>query len=117
MLLLARAFDQAWVDYYVPGRSGTLSKDIVRPMLARHLVTLAREGVDDENALAAAGLRHLLSVTPYRQEGDGACASNEEVIDQKLIAAEIDLPSFHSHLDGVHATFLPGYSIPSRRLG
>jgi hypothetical protein len=64
-LLLAHAFDRAWQDYYQSGRSGTLSQDVARDSLARHLVTLAKEeGEKAEDALAEAGLLHLLSLTP-----------------------------------------------------
>jgi hypothetical protein len=55
---LARAFDRAWSSYY---RSGTLtlSQDIARTELAKHLVQLSKTGISDETMLAKAGLSHL----------------------------------------------------------
>ena len=52
-LLLARAFDLAWMRYYEPGPMGTISGDIARPALATHLVEMAKSGVREEKALAA----------------------------------------------------------------
>jgi hypothetical protein len=64
--LIARAFDRAWVRYYRPGRV-TISADRARSVLAKHLVEMARSGTLDEGALAAAGLLHLISLTPQDQ--------------------------------------------------
>jgi hypothetical protein len=59
--ILARALRRAWKLYGVVG-SATLSEEIARPSLARHLVRLVKEeGVTDEGPLVAAGLRHLIS--------------------------------------------------------
>ena len=63
-LLLARAFDLAWMQYYEPGRTGTISEDIARPALATHLVEMAKNGVMDEEALAACGILRLISLSP-----------------------------------------------------
>jgi hypothetical protein len=63
-LMLARAFDQAGKRYYLPGRGATISEEIARPSLARHLVAMAKGGVKEEDALAAGGLLHLISLTP-----------------------------------------------------
>jgi hypothetical protein len=63
-LVLARAFDRAFERYYLPGRSGRISEEIARPALARHLVAMAKEGVTDEDGLAAGGLLHLISLSP-----------------------------------------------------
>jgi hypothetical protein len=63
-LVLARAFDRAFERYYRPGRSGKISEEIARPSLARHLVAMAKEGVRDEDGLAAGGLLHLISLGP-----------------------------------------------------
>jgi hypothetical protein len=56
--LLARAFDQAWARYYRPGRV-TMSADMARSALAKHLVEMAKGGILDKGELAAAGLLHL----------------------------------------------------------
>jgi hypothetical protein len=61
--LLARAFDRAWERYYRPGRITIAAAD-ARPALARHLVEMAQAGTLEEGALAAAGLLHLISLTP-----------------------------------------------------
>ena len=57
-LLLARAFDRAWDEYYRTGRP-TVEAAHARPALARRLVSLSKEGVHDENRLAIGGLIHL----------------------------------------------------------
>ena len=62
-LLLARAFDRAWVRYYRPGRV-TIPPDIARRALANHLVKMAKDGVADESKLAAIGVLHPISLTP-----------------------------------------------------
>jgi hypothetical protein len=62
-LLLARAFDRAWARYYRPGRV-TIAPEVARPALATHLVEMAKAGTVEEGALAAAGLLHLISITP-----------------------------------------------------
>jgi hypothetical protein len=62
-LLLARAFDRAWVRYYRPGRV-TIAPEVARPALAMHLVEMAKAGTVDEGALAAGGLLQLISITP-----------------------------------------------------
>ena len=58
---LARAFDRAWDGYYRSGRL-TLSRDIARTELARRLVQLSKEGVQDEGSLVKAGLSHLYQI-------------------------------------------------------
>ena len=55
---LARAFDRAWAGYYRSGKL-TVSRDIARTELARRLVQLSRDGIQDEETLAQAGLNHL----------------------------------------------------------
>ena len=67
-LVLARAFDRAWARYYLPGRV-TVSPDIGRAALAKHLVKMAKDGVVDESRLAAGGVLHLVSLTP-EEPGD-----------------------------------------------
>ena len=51
-LVLARAFDRAWTRYDRPGQVRT-SPDVARPVLAKHLVQMAKDGVADESKLAA----------------------------------------------------------------
>jgi hypothetical protein len=67
-MVLARAFDRAWNRYYLPDRIGTISEEIARPSLAKHLVAMVKEGVNEEAALAAGGLLHLISLTPGMSE-------------------------------------------------
>ena len=57
--LLAKAFDRAWDQYFVPGRI-TIAADVGRKQLAKRLVELAREGERNESDLAAGGLAHLV---------------------------------------------------------
>jgi hypothetical protein len=59
---LARAFDRAWDGYYRSGRL-TVSQDIARTELARHLVQLSKQGISSEDGLARAGLSHLCQLT------------------------------------------------------
>jgi len=65
--LLARAFDQAWKRYYRPSRIGAISASVARPALAKHVIALAKEGLVSLDALAEAGLLHLVSLTPEAQ--------------------------------------------------
>ena len=62
-LLLARAFDLAWEQYYGPNSEGSLAQAVARPALAKFLVEMAKSGIKDEGALAAAGVLHLISLT------------------------------------------------------
>jgi len=62
--ILARSFIRAWERYYLSVQSGKVSQEAARPSLARHLVAMANEGIKDEDALAAGGLLHLISLTP-----------------------------------------------------
>ena len=62
-LLLARAFDLAWEQYYGPGSEGPLAEEVARPALAKFLVEMAKSGINEEGALAAAGVLHLISLT------------------------------------------------------
>ncbi len=55
---LARAFDRAWAGYYRSTKK-TVSQDVARTELARRIVQLSREGVEDEGVLAKAGFYHL----------------------------------------------------------
>lgn len=65
-LLLARAFDLAWEEYYGPDYAGPLSEEIARPALAKFLVDMAKSGVREEKALAACGILHLVALTMDR---------------------------------------------------
>ena len=56
--LLTRAFERAWDQYYRPGRS-TIAPEDARPVLAKRLVALSKDGVRDEERLAVGGLIHL----------------------------------------------------------
>ena len=63
-LLLARAFDLAWLRYYHwRGQRPTISEELAKPALARHLVERAKGGVNEERMLAESGLSHLISLT------------------------------------------------------
>lgn len=62
-LLLARAFDLAWEQYYGPDSAGPLSPEIARVELAEFLVDMAKSGIKDEAALAASGVLHLVALT------------------------------------------------------
>jgi hypothetical protein len=62
-LLLARAFDLAWEQYYGPNHDGALPEEIARPALAKFLVDMANSGIRDESALAASGILHLVALT------------------------------------------------------
>jgi hypothetical protein len=64
---LARAFDRAWAGYYRAGQL-TISEDVARTELARRLVQLSREGLQDEGKLANAGLLHLRQLSFSRRE-------------------------------------------------
>jgi hypothetical protein len=67
-LLLARAFDLAWEQFYGPDNSGPLPKDIARTALAEFLVDMAKSGVREEKALAASGTLHLVALAMERSK-------------------------------------------------
>jgi hypothetical protein len=75
--MLARAFDRAWERYYLD-ESGTISKEIARSSLAKHLVALAKEGEKDERALAASGFLHLISLTELPPRSTAFLAAESE---------------------------------------
>jgi hypothetical protein len=64
--ILARSFIRAWERYYMFAQREKISEEVARPSLAKHLVAMAHEGVKEEDALAAGGLLHLISITPGR---------------------------------------------------
>ena len=57
---LARAFNTAWKRYYVPGRGSAISEEVARHSLARHLVSMVRDGAIDEQALVRGDLLYLV---------------------------------------------------------
>ena len=68
-LLLARAFDLAWEQYYAESRKRTISEDVARRELATCLVEMQRSGVREEGALAACGVLRLIGLTPGAMGG------------------------------------------------
>ena len=74
--LLVRAFGRAWERYYLPDRAGTISEEIARHSLAKHLVAMVNDGVKEEVALAAGGLLHLISLTPAEIIEEAVVKSN-----------------------------------------
>lgn len=60
--VLARSFIRAWECYYLSDRSNKVLEEVARPSLAKHLVGMANEGVQEEAALVAGGLQHLISL-------------------------------------------------------
>lgn len=91
-MLLARAFDRAWTDYYVPGRRGAISEEIARPSLGKHLVAMAKDGVKDEGTLAADGLSHLISQTPEITEEATRPLASEVVYEPPAFARQRNQP-------------------------
>jgi hypothetical protein len=90
-MLLARAFDRAWKDYYVPGRR-LISKEIARPLLGKHLVAMAKEGVQEEGALATGGLLHLISLTSDIREEPRRPSASDFVSEPPASLNERDQP-------------------------
>jgi hypothetical protein len=118
-LMLARAFDEAWELYYLPHRGGALSENIARSLLAKHLVALAKRGLTDEDALAVAGVERLISLTPAVKQPK-VVRSEDDVRPQsagQFEGATLQPETLHSQLDDARASFVPGWRIPSRRLG
>lgn len=62
--ILARSFIRAWERYCLSVQGNKVTEEVARPSLARHLVAMANEGIKDEDALVAAGVLHLISLTP-----------------------------------------------------
>jgi hypothetical protein len=91
-VLLARAFDRAWNDYYVPGRRSPISEEIARPSLGRHLVAMAKQGVKEEGALATGGLLHLISLTSDIREEAWRPPAFEVVSEPAAFPNERDQP-------------------------
>jgi hypothetical protein len=106
--ILARALRRAWKLYEVVG-SATLSEEVTRPSLARHLVRLTKEGVTDEGPLVAAGLRHLISFanSPLSSE----TSAPKENDDGKTFEDARRSP-LHFRVVDAHARFLREWRIP-----
>jgi hypothetical protein len=62
--VLIQAGRRAWELYCEANSNSALDEDVAVSLLAKHLVALAGEGMTREGALAAAGLRYLISLTP-----------------------------------------------------
>jgi hypothetical protein len=67
-LVLARAFDLAWEQFYGSDNSGPLPEGIARPALAQFLVDMAKSGIREEKALAASGILQLVALTMERSK-------------------------------------------------
>ena len=114
--VLARALIRAW-DLYQARGAATLSADAVRPLLARHLVALAKEGMTKEEPLTAAGLRHLIllaSTPPLRETS----SSKDDAEAKDDVAAEVWTGQQPPHLRIEHAgaKFLVQWRVPGRIL-
>jgi hypothetical protein len=106
--ILARAFVQAWQDYYLPGRRHTISEETARPALAKHLVAMAKEGVKEEGALAAAGLQYLDSMTPAPHRSYLSRVKPSDAFDEPPGQSRtLESEDLHFRLDGLRARFLP----------
>ena len=106
--ILAGALRRAWKLYEVVG-GATLSQEVARPSLARHLVRLAKEGVTDEGPLVAAGLRHLISfANSPRSSKTSALKENED--GKTFEDARRSL--LHFRVVDAHARFLREWRIP-----
>lgn len=107
--VLARAFVRAWERYYRPDRSETVAENVARLALAKHLVALAKGGVDHELTLADAGLAYLISLTPQRPapgpEQGGIIAPPGPIVTLKSQA-------LYLRIDQPTATFSAQWRIP-----
>jgi hypothetical protein len=77
--LLVRAFKAAWEHYFEPAKNGGVLECMARPALAEFLVGKAREGIDDEPSLAAAGLAFLFSLEDTPDDERSVDASLQDV--------------------------------------
>ena len=110
--ILARAFVQAWQSYYQSGRDDAISEETARPALARHLVAMAKEGVRDEIALAAAGLQFLNSVTPEpRRSYITRIKQNDDFNQPSGRSGILRIEDSSFHLNGLGARFLPMWRV------
>jgi hypothetical protein len=108
--ILARAFVQAWQSYYLPGRRDTISEEIARPALAKHLVAMAKDGTREEAALAAAGLQYLNSLTPQPHRSGFSRSDNSDIF-ASAQPGSVHSESLHFRSDGLRARFLPQWRV------
>jgi hypothetical protein len=109
--ILARALRRAWKLYDVVG-SATLSEEVARPSLARHLVRLVKEeGVTDEGSLVAAGLRHLISFANSPLSSKTSVPKENE---DGMTFEDAGRLLVHFRVVGAHARFLPEWRIRGR---
>jgi hypothetical protein len=57
---MARAFDRAWERFARPGFA--IDTEAMRAALARHIVTMVRDGETDESRLGTGGFQHLITL-------------------------------------------------------
>lgn len=107
--VLARAFVRAWERYYRPDRSETVAQDVARPALAKHLVAMARGGVDHELTLAEAGLAYLISLTP-EQQAPGP--EQGDIIAPQGPIVTVQSRALYLRIDEPTATFSARWRIP-----
>jgi hypothetical protein len=105
--ILARALVRAWELYRAFG-NGTLSAEVVRPSLARHLVSLAEEGMTREGPLAAAGFRYLVSLAA----APPSSKTSPPKEDSGAIFEAATRQLLHFRIDHAHARFLLQWRIP-----
>lgn len=104
--ILARALVRAWNLHEASGPS-KLSVDVARPLLARHLVTLAKEGMTKEGPLVAAGLQHLISLASTPPSNEAVPPKDDAVA---VGWSQRQPPSFH--IEHARAKFLLQWRIP-----
>ncbi|MGH6677458.1 MAG: hypothetical protein ACREDL_00605 [Bradyrhizobium sp.] len=107
--VLARAFVRAWERYYRPGRSETVAEDVARPALAKHLVAMAKGGIDRELTLAEAGLAYLISLT-LQQQASGP--EQGDIIAPQGPIVTVKSRALYLRIDEPTATFSAQWRIP-----
>jgi hypothetical protein len=100
--VLARAFVRAWERYYLPNRSETVAEDVARPALAKHLVAMAKSGIDHEITLAKAGLAFLISLTPQQQASG---PEQDDIIAPPAPIVTVNSRALHLRVDKPTARF------------
>lgn len=109
--ILARAFVQAWQGYYLPQRRDTISEEVARPALAKHLVARTKEGVVEEAALAESGLRHLNSLTAGPHEAGVLLPGRSDGLDGPSELTAVQSRTLRLRVDGSRARFLQPWRI------
>jgi hypothetical protein len=109
--ILARAFVQAWQGYYLPGRRDTISEEIARPALAKHLVARTKEGMVEEATLAEAGLRHLNRLAAVKDGAGVLPPGTSDGLDGPSELAAVQSRSMRLRFEGSHARFLQPWRI------